>query len=58
MTESQKQHEPAVATDKKEWQLMTLTTVGTVGNLVQQGGGKLSAATGDPGEPRKTPSKG
>jgi hypothetical protein len=33
---------------------MTLTCVGTVADLVQQGGGKLSTVAADPGEPRKT----
>jgi hypothetical protein len=32
---------------------MELTYVGHVGEVLQLGGGKLSMACGDPGEPRK-----
>lgn len=37
----------------KPWEPMKLTYVGHVGEIVQQGGGKLSLTGGDPGEPRK-----
>ena len=35
------------------WEPMQLTYVGNVGDVLQVGGGKLSMACGDPGEPRK-----
>jgi hypothetical protein len=35
------------------WVPMELTYVGHVGEVLQVGGGKLSMACGDPGEPRK-----
>jgi hypothetical protein len=38
---------------KKRWKPMKLTSVGHISKVVQQGGGKLSRAGGDPGEPRK-----
>ena len=40
---------------KKTWEPMTLARVGHVGDVVKQGGGKLSPHTADPGEPRKPP---
>lgn len=38
---------------KATWEPMKLTYVGHVGDVVQQGGGKLTPAGGDPGEMRK-----
>jgi hypothetical protein len=35
------------------WEPMTVTYVGNVGEVLLQGGGKLSPCNGDPGEPRK-----
>ncbi len=35
------------------WEPMVLSYVGHVGEVLQVGGGKLSAVCGDPGEPRK-----
>jgi hypothetical protein len=35
------------------WEPMTLTYVGSVGEVLQGGGGKLSPNCGDPGDPRK-----
>lgn len=43
---------------KKTWRTPVLTELGKFSSLVLQGGGKLSATTGDPGEPRKVPSTG
>ena len=40
------------------WESMQVTYLGNVAEIVRQGGGKLTAATGDPGEPRKVPSTG
>jgi len=37
----------------KNWQPMEIKFVGTVKEVVQVGGGKLSMVGGDPGEPRK-----
>lgn len=39
--------------DKKNWEPMQLAHLGHVGDILQQGGGKLSVSGGDPGEPRK-----
>ncbi len=38
---------------KKKWHPTKLTYIGKVSEIVQHGGGKLSNAAGDPGEPRK-----
>ncbi len=38
---------------KKTWRPARLTYIGKVSEIVHQGGGKLSAPAGDPGEPRK-----
>jgi hypothetical protein len=37
----------------QKWEPMRLRPLGKVGEIVQRGGGKLSPAGGDPGEPRK-----
>jgi hypothetical protein len=39
--------------DRQAWVPMTVERLGSVAELLQQGGGKLSLAGGDPGEPRK-----
>jgi hypothetical protein len=45
---------PAPATrDRRPWEPPALKTVGTIGEVLQQGGGKLSIVAGDPGEGRK-----
>lgn len=44
--------------DRKTWEPMRLTALGKVGAIVQGGGGKLSTAAADPGEPRKTQPSG
>ena len=41
--------------DRKTWERMTLTHVGHVADVVQQGGGKLTLTGGDPGEPTRKP---
>lgn len=43
----------ASAAQQIVWEPMELTYVGHVGEVLQLGGGKLSMACGDPGEPRK-----
>ena len=43
---------------KRNWEPMRLTPLGKVGNVVQGGGGKLSAPTQDPGDIRKPPGSG
>jgi hypothetical protein len=43
---------------KQPWEPIKLTYVGNVAGVVQQGGGKVSTTTGDPGEPRKVPATG
>lgn len=40
------------------WVPMQLTYLGNVHGLLQQGGGKLSPVTNDPGEPRKPSGSG
>jgi hypothetical protein len=44
------------ADQKEQWQSMKIDYVGNVGELVLSGGGKITAPTQDPGEPRKPPS--
>jgi len=39
--------------NKKPWETMKLSYQGQVAEIIQQGGGKLSAVGGDPGESRK-----
>ena len=39
--------------DRRPWEPPAVKTVGTVGEVLQQGSGKLSKAGGDPGESRK-----
>lgn len=43
---------------ERQWEPMRVTYLGNVAEVVQQGGGKISITTGDPGEPRKVPSTG
>ena len=43
---------------KQAWEPMRLTEVGTVTDVVQAGGGKLSPTPGDPGDIRKPPGQG
>jgi hypothetical protein len=43
---------------KQEWQPMKLSYMGNARDLVQIGGGKISATGGDPGEPRKPKGQG
>jgi hypothetical protein len=38
---------------RRKWEPPLLKTVGTIAEVVQEGGGKLSIAGGDPGESRK-----
>jgi hypothetical protein len=40
------------------WESMRVTYLGNVAEIVQQGGGKGTILTGDPGEPRKVPPTG
>lgn len=40
-------------TAKKTWEPIQIKYVGLIANIVNVGGGKVSAAGGDPGEPRK-----
>lgn len=43
---------------KLSWKPMRIDLIGSVSQVVLQGGGKLTADVGDPGEPRKVPSTG
>jgi hypothetical protein len=50
-TESQKnQQNPQ---PKQAWEPMRVLPVGHIRNVIQIGGGKITAVGGDPGEPRK-----
>jgi hypothetical protein len=42
----------------RDWEPMTLRYVGEVGEVLQQGGGKLSPSPFDPGETFKPPGQG
>jgi hypothetical protein len=44
------------ADEKKPWQRPELTAVGSVGDVLQGGTGKVTVIVGDPGEPQKVPS--
>lgn len=39
--------------EKESWEAMRLSPLGKATSLIQGGGGKLSVAGGDPGEPGK-----
>jgi hypothetical protein len=39
--------------DRRPWEPPTVKTVGTIGEVLQQGVGKTSKVGGDPGESRK-----
>ena len=41
------------SSDRRPWRTPTVTPAGTIAELLQQGGGKPSLSTADPGEPRK-----
>jgi len=40
------------------WESMKLDDIGRLTDVIQQGGGKITITTGDPGEPRKVPATG
>jgi hypothetical protein len=42
----------------RPWQPPRLRRVGSIGEVLRTGGGKLSPSQGDPGEPRKPPGAG
>lgn len=44
---------PSATVAKRPWRKMELSYLGDAAQLIQQGGGKLSIAGGDPGEGRK-----
>jgi hypothetical protein len=41
---------------RQPWQRPALKSVGTVGDVLQGGNGKVTVIVGDPGEPQKVPS--
>jgi hypothetical protein len=43
--------------NRRTWEPPSLKTLGTIGEVVQMGGGKLSTVGGDPGESRKQQSE-
>jgi hypothetical protein len=44
---------PTSKQPRQPWQPPTLKAVGSIAEVLQQGGGKPSMSPGDPGEPRK-----
>ena len=42
-----------VTPERRPWEPPTIKSVGTIGQVLQGGGGKLSTTGGDPGENRK-----
>jgi hypothetical protein len=42
---------------RRRWEPPAVKAVGTVGEVLRNGGGKVTVLTGDPGEPRKVPSR-
>ena len=46
-------NKPNLAQHRRPWASPALKTVGTIADVLQGGGGKLSTAGGDPGEHRK-----
>lgn len=44
--------------NQRRWEPMRVEYLGNVAEIVQQGGGKITILTGDPGEPRKVPPTG
>lgn len=44
-------------TTKRKWTRPALRPAGTVGDLLQGGGGKMSPSPKDPGEDRKVPAQ-
>jgi hypothetical protein len=47
-------HATSARTEKKPWETPKLSYVGDVEDVVQQGEGKMTRASADPGEDRKT----
>lgn len=41
--------------DRRPWEPPAVKTVGTIGEVLQGGGGKLSTTGGDSGEPTRKP---
>jgi len=48
----------AAPPDRRRWESPRLKMVGTIGEVLQGGGGKLSTVGGDPGENRKPAPQG
>ena len=49
---------PAATPDRRRWERPHLKMVGTIGEVLQGGGGKLSTIGGDPGDNRKPSGSG
>jgi hypothetical protein len=49
----EQQNEP-----RRPWEPPTVKALGSISEVLQQGGGKPSASAGDPGEPRKVTQHG
>jgi|RhiMetdeSRZDD1v2_1073273.scaffolds.fasta_scaffold469309_2 hypothetical protein len=49
---------PAAPRDRRRWEPPRLEMVGTIGEVLQGGGGKLSTIGGDPGDNRKPTGQG
>ena len=52
-------HRPAIHKDvsRRRWEPPVVKAAGTVGDVLRNGGGKVTVLTGDPGEPRKVPAQ-
>lgn len=48
----------SVTRDRRPWERPALKPVGTIGDVLRGGMGKLSITAGDPGETRKEPPTG
>ena len=55
MSESKK---PSTQQKRQPWTPPTMKAVGSIAEVLQNGGGKPSMAPGDPGEPRKVSTQG
>ncbi|HET9369106.1 MAG TPA: hypothetical protein VFO19_02620 [Vicinamibacterales bacterium] len=42
---------------RRRWEPPMVKAAGTVGDVLRNGGGKVTVLTGDPGEPRKVPAQ-
>jgi hypothetical protein len=58
MKEHKEQSKMPTSAHRREWKKMELSYLGNAVELIQAGGGKLTPAAADSGEPRKTKPSG